>query len=101
MRTYKTLERTSRVLGISLTEMGLLLLAMLTLFVLSALVQFFVAVSGWIHMGFMGLILGLYVILKRIGRGKQPGYLLSWTSFHFYQAKEIRTYDFEKDQTPD
>lgn len=97
MKTYKTLERKSRVLGISLTEMGLLLSALLGLFVLAALAQFFVVISGWVHMGITMLISALYVALKKTGRHKQPGYLLSIISFHFYQPKEIRTYDFEKE----
>jgi len=96
MKTYKTLERKSRVLGISLSEMGLLLAATLSLFVLAALAQFFIAISGWVYVGFMALIMALYGLLRKMGKHKQSGYLLSFISFHFYQPKEIWTYEFEK-----
>ena len=96
IESYPHLQRSSRVLGISLSEMGLLICLLFSLFLLAGLVQFFIPISGWIYIGAMSLISALYGLLKKMGSRGRPAYLLSLISFYCYQPKEIRTYDFEK-----
>jgi hypothetical protein len=97
MRVYKSLERKSWVLGLPMTQIGLLICLFLVLTVLGSLIAIVVAVSGWYYLGTTFLTLALYLLLRRAARKQHPDYLLSFLSYRFYQPQRI---DYEGKNLP-
>ena len=89
MKIYKSLERRSYVLGLPLQELGLLI----CLFMLSVLGGSLAGIVMKVPLSFYLLsilfISGLYLLLRRAARQKHPSFLLSYISYHFFQAKHI------------
>lgn len=89
MQIYKALERKSYVLGIPMMECGILVCLLLSLMILGGIAGVFIQVSGWFYLTSLGLILALYLVLRRAARAHHPSFLLSWISYHFFQPKKI------------
>lgn len=92
MRTYKSIERKTNVLGIPIQEFGMLACLLVILILIGGIVGFFIDVSGKFFLFSLALVLSLYGVLRHAAQKKHPGFLLSWLSYHCFQPKTIYRY---------
>lgn len=89
MRSYKSIERPAQVLGMSLRELGLGVLALFSLAMLIGIAGSFIAVPRQVFLVLLVLFAGLIYGLRYLGRHRPPNFLLSWLSFHLKQPRRI------------
>ena len=92
MRTYKSIERRSTILGMPVTDLMLLLVALVGLVMLGSVISIFTPVSKYYYLCALGAVLGGYLVLRYANRNRHPSYLQAVLSFHFKQPKKISTF---------
>lgn len=89
MKTYKSIERNSIILGMPVRDLMLLLCLLLVLVLLGGIMGTFMPVSKYYYLGALLLIVILQCILKYLNRRKHPTFVASRISYHFLQARRI------------
>jgi hypothetical protein len=89
MRTYKSIEKKSVILGMPVMDLMLLLSSLVGLVMLGSIVSLFTVVSKYYYLGSLGLVILGYGILRYANRYGHPAYLPAALSFHFKQARQI------------
>jgi hypothetical protein len=89
MRTYKSIEKKSAILGMPLQDLALLLFMLIGLVMAGSVVSIFITVSKYYYLFTLLLICGLYCLLKITNRQAHPGFILCFISFYFKQPKKI------------
>ncbi|MDO1449835.1 hypothetical protein Q0590_26385 [Rhodocytophaga aerolata] len=92
MKTYKSLERKSLILGMPLTDLLLLLSLLIALVLLGSIGSLFFPVSRYYYLATVAIIAGLYLLMKFINRKGHPHFLFAALSFHFRQPHVIHPY---------
>lgn len=89
MRTYKSIERKSVILGMPVGDLLLLLSLLVALVLLGGVLGTFIRVSKYYYFGSLLFLIVLQFILRYLNRRKHPTYLASWISYHFLQPRRI------------
>lgn len=89
MRTYRSLERKSIILGMPAGDLMLLLCLLVALVLLGGVLGTFLKVSKYYYFGSLFSVLALQLALRWLNRSKHPSFLASWISFYFLQARRI------------
>jgi hypothetical protein len=89
MKTYRSINRQVRLLGLPLQDMFLLLFVMSLSIVLGIVLNFFVAMSKyyfWSVLLSSGLV---YVLLRRLNYYQHPSLVFSYLSWRFWQPRRL------------
>ena len=89
MKTYRSINRQVRLLGLPLQDMFLLLFVMSLAIVLGIVLNFFVAMSKYY---FWSVLLGslvVYVLLRRLNHYEHPSLVFSYLSWRFWQPRRL------------
>jgi hypothetical protein len=89
MRTYKSIEKKSVILGMPLSDLALLLFMLIGLVMGGSVVSIFISVSKYYYLSTLLLIIGSYYLLKLANRKAHPAFIFCLISFHFKQPKKI------------
>lgn len=89
MKTYKSLERQSIILGMPAGDLMLLLCLLVLLVLLGGIMGTFMKVSKWYFVCAMLTVIMLQLVLRYLNRQKHPTFFASWTSYYFLQAHKI------------
>ena len=89
MKTYKSIERKSVVLGMPVNDLVLLLFLIIALVMLGAIMGAFIPVSKYYYLCSLLAVIVLQFILKYFNRRKHPTFISSFISYHFLQAHRI------------
>jgi hypothetical protein len=90
MKTYRSINRQVRLLGLPLQDMFLLLLIMSLSIVLGIVLNFFVAMSKYY---FWSVLLGslvVYVLFRRLNHYQHPSLVFSYLSWRFWQPRSLK-----------
>lgn len=89
MRTYKSIERPSQVLGMNLQDIlilvGLFLGSVFAMGILGNMVK----ITRWVYLIVILVELALMLGLRYLSTKKAPGFLVAWVSFRFFQPRRI------------
>ena len=99
MRVYKSLERRSYVLGLPLTEIGLLLCLFLVGMIGGSLAGMVMKLSWLYYVSVFVLTSGLFFLLRHGAKQNRPSFLLSVISYYVYQPTEICYDEKEKKES--
>lgn len=89
MKTYRSINRQVRLLGLPLQDMFLLLFVMSLAIVLGIVLNFFLAMSKyyfWSVLLSSGLV---YLLLRRLNRYQHPSLVFSYLSWRFWQPRKL------------
>jgi type IV secretory pathway VirB3-like protein len=89
MRSYKSIERPAQVLGMSLRELGLGFLTLITLAMLIGIMGTFMTVPRQAYLVLLVLFAVLIYGLRYLGKHHPPNFLLGFLSFHMKQPRRI------------
>lgn len=89
MQVYKTIEKRAKVYGLSPIDLGLVLCSVVVLMVAGAVVDMFIPVGGGFYLFVLVFFCVSVGVLRKTSSKKNPTYLLSWISYHFFQPKKI------------
>jgi hypothetical protein len=89
MQVRKSLEKPSRILGMKMQELGIILTAFISLTVLLSILRMFMHISPMVNVISLAFIVGLMVIVRIAERKKHPSFLISAISFYWKQPKRI------------
>jgi hypothetical membrane protein len=89
MRTYKSIEKKSAILGMPLMDIALLLFMLIGLIMAGSVASIFISVSKYYYLCILLLIIGTYCLLKVANRKAHPAFILCLISFYFRQPKKI------------
>lgn len=89
MKVYKTIERRAKIYGLSPVDLGLLLCTLLILFMLGNLLQMFLPIGGGYYLMILIFFVVGLIILRKSSAQRNPSFLLSYISYHFFQPKDI------------
>jgi hypothetical protein len=89
MKTYKSIERNSIILGMPVRDLMLLLCLLLLLVLLGGIMGTFMPVSKYYYLGSLLLVTFLQFVLKYLNRRKHPTFVASRISYYFLQARRI------------
>lgn len=90
MKTFKTIEKKSQILGMPLADLMFVSTLLIVLIVLGGIAGAFMEVSKYYYLISLLIVVILFLILKTVNQKKHPSFLLSWLSYHFFQAKKIK-----------
>jgi hypothetical protein len=93
MRTYKSIEKKSAILGMPVTDLALLLFMLIGLVMAGSVISIFMPVSKYYYLSTLLLITSSYLCLRATGRRSHPAFILSALSFYFKQPKKITLLD--------
>jgi hypothetical protein len=89
MRTYKSIEKKSAILGMPITDLALLLFMLVGLVMLGSVVSIFIKVSKYYYLSILLLIIATCLFLKMMNRRAHPAFIVCAISYYFKQAKKI------------
>ncbi|WP_017733366.1 hypothetical protein [Nafulsella turpanensis] len=89
MKTYKSIERKSMILGMPVQDLLLLMALLIGLVLLGGVMGTFMPVSKYYYLLSLCLVLLLLLLLRSLGRRKHPTFLSSVISYYFLQARRI------------
>lgn len=89
MKTYKSIERKSRVLGMPVNDLALLFFLLIALVMLGAVLGAFMKVSKYYYLCSLLAVIVLQFVLKYFNRRKHPTFIASFFSYRFLQARKI------------
>ncbi|MEN7551853.1 hypothetical protein AAG747_28310 [Rapidithrix thailandica] len=89
MKTYLSLEKKSRVLGLPVNDWILLGCLVVGLTLLGGMVNLFVPVPRGYYLTILLLISLVGWVVQKANKQQHPGFLFSFLSFHLVQAKKI------------
>lgn len=89
MRSYKSIERPAQVLGMSLRELGLGVVGLISIAFLIGIAGNFMTVPRQAYLLLLVLFAALIYGLRFLGKHRPPNFLLSWLSFHLKQPRRI------------
>ncbi|EMR00617.1 hypothetical protein [Cesiribacter andamanensis] len=92
MRTYRSIERKSRILGMPAGDLLLLLSLLVLLVLLGGIMGTFLKVSKYYYFSSLLAVLMLQFFLRYLNRRKHPSFLASWISYRFLQARKITVF---------
>jgi len=90
MKTYRSINRQVRLLGLPLQDMFLLLFIMSLSILLGIVLNFFVAMSKYY---FWSVLLGslvVYILLRRLNYYQHPSLVFSYLSWRFWQPRSLK-----------
>lgn len=93
MKTYKSIERKSVIMGMPVADLMLLLALLIALVLLGSIGSIFFLVSKYYYLSTLGIVLALYISMKFINRRKHPNFLFAFLSFHFRQPGVIHPFN--------
>jgi threonine/homoserine/homoserine lactone efflux protein len=93
MKTYKSIERKSLILGMPIGDLMLLLALLIALVLLGSIGSIFFPVSKFYYLSTVGMVLLLYLAMKFINRRKHPNFLVAALSFHVRQPGVIQPFN--------
>lgn len=90
MRTYKTIERPSQVLGMNLQDIFILVGLFLGSVFAMGILGNMVTVSRWVYLVIILAEVALMLFFRYLSTKKPPGFLMAWISFRLFQPRRIR-----------
>lgn len=89
MKTYKSIERKSIILGMPAGDLMLLLCLLLVLVLLGGIMGTFTQVSKYYYLCALLSVIALQFVLQYLNRRGHPTYVASLISYYFLQARRI------------
>ena len=89
MKTYKLIEKKSHLLGMPLEDLGLVIIFFATLVISYNIMNLWLTVSRHFLLIAALISLALLVVLKKVNKSHQPGFLTSWLAFRLKTPRHI------------
>lgn len=82
MKTFKVLEKSSGIFGITFEDLGILLTVTLVIFFFLNLLNIWFQIPGWLYLIAISSVGMLLIMVKRSNKQKTPQYLLSKVAWY-------------------
>ena len=89
MRSYKSIERPAQVLGMDLSDLGVVIGVFFGSVILIGIIGMKIHIPRLVYLGVLIGEIGLIVALRQLSSKQAPGFLVAWISFHFTQPRRL------------
>jgi hypothetical protein len=89
MRTYKSIERPAQVLGMNLTDLGLVVGLLISSVLVLGVLSMAMHVSKLLYLASFLIVAALFYLLRYLSKHRPPGFLFGWVSFTFIQPRRV------------
>ena len=89
MRTYKSIERPSQVLGIDVTNLFIVMGVIIVGAILVGLLGMVLSIHWSVYVLLLVVSIGLFLMFKYLAKHRPPGFAMGFVSYHLRQPKRL------------